>query len=419
MMGLIPAHPPLDRRALGRRLIVASAAIGGLGPFSMHVLLPALPSIAAQFAVRASTAQLLVSLSLLAIAFGNLVVAPLSDRFGRRPVIMAGLVLFMLGSLAGAVAPSMPLLIATRILQAFGAGAAMAVARAAISDFFGPDRAAGAMATTATAVLVVPMFAPTLGGFTIEWFDWRASFVLALVLGAAVLWFTWIRTAETHAAARAAGPAPRTLSSYRQLLASPDYLAYVGFGGCMMGSVTVFITSAPYVAIEVLGVSPSAYGLLFFLPAFASFCGFFFTARMVHRLGGLRMMRMGAGLSFLGAALLLGLTLAGATHPLALFLPGMLVCGANALSAPNSTTGAITAAPAIAGAASGLLGFFQLVVGAVATQLVAYLADGTGLPLAGAIIILNLAALALLAHITHRRQLLTVTKAPPRGRQQP
>jgi chromate transporter len=159
-------------------------------------------------------------------------------------------------------------------------------------------------------------------------------------------------------------------------------------------------------------------GLLFFLPAFASFCGFFFTARMVHRLGGLRMMRMGAGLSFLGAALLLGLTLAGATHPLALFLPGMLVCGANALSAPNSTTGAITAAPAIAGAASGLLGFFQLVVGAVATQLVAYLADGTGLPLAGAIVILNLAALALLAHITHRRQLLTVTKAPPRGRQQ-
>jgi hypothetical protein len=132
----------------------------------------------------------------------------------------------------------------------------------------------------------------------------------------------------------------------------------------MMGSVTVFITSAPYVAIEVLGVSPSAYGLLFFLPAFASFCGFFFTARMVHRLGGLRMMRMGAGLSFLGAALLLGLTLAGAAHPLALFLPGMLVCAANALSAPNSTTGAITAAPAIAGAASGLLGFFQLVVGA-------------------------------------------------------
>jgi MFS transporter, DHA1 family, multidrug resistance protein len=132
MKGLTPANPPLDRRALGRRLIVASAAIGGLGPFSMHVLLPALPSIAAQFSVRASTAQLLVSLSLLAIALGNLVVAPLSDRFGRRPVIMAGLLLFMFGSLAAAAAASMPLLIAARILQAFGAGAAMAVARAAI-----------------------------------------------------------------------------------------------------------------------------------------------------------------------------------------------------------------------------------------------------------------------------------------------
>jgi MFS transporter, DHA1 family, multidrug resistance protein len=221
MMGLIPAHPPLDRRALGRRLIVASAAIGAWGPSACTCCCRRCRPLRRQFAVRASTAQLLVSLSLLAIAFGNLVVAPLSDRFGRRPVIMAGLVLFMLGSLAGAVAPSMPLLIATRILQAFGAGAAMAVARAAIMDFFGPDRAAGAMATTATAVLVVPMLAPTLGGFTIEWFDWRASF--AARAGprrrrAVVHLDTHCRDPRGRAAA---GPAPRTLSSYRQLLANP------------------------------------------------------------------------------------------------------------------------------------------------------------------------------------------------------
>lgn len=202
---MIPQSSSVGRRELGRRLIVASAAIGALGPFGMHLLLPALPAIAAGFSVRTSTTQLLVSLSLVAIAFGNLTVAPLSDRFGRRPVIVAGLVLFLTGSLAGLAAPSMTLLIAARIVQAFGAGAAMAVARATITDFFGVERAASAMAATATAVLVVPMFAPTLGGIAVEWIGWRAGFGLAVAVGAAVLYFTLARTAETHAASRPAG----------------------------------------------------------------------------------------------------------------------------------------------------------------------------------------------------------------------
>lgn len=411
MQRLTPAIAPPDRRDLGRRLIVASAAIGALGPFGMHVLLPALPSIAAAFSVRAAASQLLVSLALVAIALGNLVVAPLSDRYGRRPVIMAGLWLFLAGSAAAALAPSLPVVVAARIVQAFGAGAAMAVARAAIMDFFGPDRAASALATTATAVLVVPMVAPTLGGLAVEAWQWRAPFALAVIAGLAALWFTWAQTTETHAASRSAGPSPRTLSSYRRLLGNPGYVAYVAFGGCMMGTVTVFITSAPYVGIEVLGISPSGYGLLFILPAAASFAGFFFTSRMATRLGGMRMMRMGAGLSLAGAAALLVAMLAGATHPLALFVPGMMICAANALSAPNSTTGAIAAARDVAGAASGLLGFFQLLVGAAATQIVATLAAGSGLPLAVAVVLLNLVALTLLVHIGRRGAIEAVARA--------
>ena len=400
----------MNKQLQGKRLIVASAAIGSLGPFGMHLLLPSLPAIADEFSIGTSATQLLISLSLVAIALGNLMVAPLSDRFGRRPVILAGLGLFIAGSLAGLFAPAIAPLIAARVVQAFGAGAAMAVARAAITDFFGTERSASAMATTATAVLLVPMFAPTLGGFTVEWAGWRAVFVLATLVGTAVLYFTLARTGETHARDPAAGPSPRTLSSYRRLLGSPDYLSYVLFGSCMMGTVTVFITSAPYVAIQVLGVKPSTYGLLFFLPAFASFAGFFFTARMARRLGGIRMMRMGATLAFAGAACMTVLAVMGISHPLALFVPGMLVCGANALSAPNSTTGAITSAPDMAGAASGLLGFIQLLVGAAMTQLVAVLANGTALPLVGAIAGLNLCALGLLAHITRRGALETVRR---------
>lgn len=393
----------MDRRIAGRRLIIGSAAICALGPFGMHVLLPALPAIAVDLAQPAATVQLLISLSLVAIAFGNLIVAPLSDRFGRKAVIVAGLWLFLAGSLAGLFATSIKVLIAARIVQAFGGGAAMAVGRAAITDFYGVGRSANALATVATAVLVVPMFAPILGGFTVEWIGWRAAFALALALGGAVLYFAVSRMAETHAGARSAGPSLQTFASYRRLLGSSEYLRYVGFGSCMMGAVTVFVTSAPYVAINVLGVTPSNYGLLFFLPAFAGFAGFFYTARMAHRIGGPRMMRIGAVLSCTGAAALVGATLAGATNPLMLFLPGMLVSGGNALSAPNSISGAITSTPDMAGAASGLLGFAQLLVGAVATQLVAVFANQTPYPLVTAIAVLSLGALAMFARLSRTR----------------
>lgn len=390
----------MDTRVLARRLIVGSAAIGALGPFGLHVLLPALPAIAVDFGASASTVQLLVSLSLVAIGLGNLVVAPFSDRFGRRIVAMAGLGLFLAGSVAGLLAPSLDALIAARILQAFGGGAAMAVARASITDFFGVGRSANALATMATAVLVVPMFAPILGGFTVEQAGWRAAFVLALVLGAGVLYFVFKHVEETHGATRSAGPSLQTFASYRSLLGSPAYLGFVAFGSCMMGAVTVFITSAPYVAMDVLGVRPAHYGLLFFLPAFAAFAGFFFTARMAHRLGARRMMRIGVALSVAGAAALVAGALLGVAHPLALFLPGMLVCGGNALAAPHSTTSAITSAPDMAGAASGMLGFVQLLVGAAATQLVAEFANQTAYPLIIAIAALSLGALVLLRRLT-------------------
>lgn len=387
-------------RVAGRRLIAGSAAIGALGPFGMHVLLPALPAIAVDFRASASTVQLLVSLSLVAIGLGNLMVAPFSDRFGRRAVIIAGLCLFMAGSLAGLLAPSLDALIAARIVQAFGGGAAMAVARAAITDYFGVGRSANALATMATAVLVVPMFAPILGGFTVEAAGWQAAFGLALALGASVLYFVLVRVEETHDASRSAGPSLRTFLSYRRLLGSRDYLCFVAFGSCMMGVVTVFITSAPYVAIDVLGVRPSHYGLLFFLPAFAAFGGFFYTARRAHRHGSRFMMRVGAGMAMAGAALLVAGALLGIGHPLALFLPGMLVCGGNALAAPHATTGAITSAPDVAGAASGMLGFVQLLVGAAATQLVAEFANQTAHPLIVAIAVLSLGALALLGPLS-------------------
>ncbi len=389
----------MQPRDASRRLIAASAIIGSIGTFSLHVLLPALPAIAVAMGVAPHSAQLLISLSILAIAFGNLAIAPLSDRYGRRPIVLLSLGLFVLGSAAGVFAKSLGWLVASRVVQAFGGGAAMSVMRATILDHFGPGRAASALAATATAILLAPMVAPSIGGFVLEWLDWHAVFALSGILGFAVFLFASRNLRDARRADRAAGPSLRYLSSYRRLFASRDYRAFLVFGSCMVSMIYTFVTGAPYVAIDVLGVSPSRFGLLLFFPALASFAGFLLASRVTSRFGGQRMMRAGAMIAFAGALSMTGLALAGAWHPLALFVPGMAIGFANAIAAPSATIGAISRDPAIAGAASGLLGFLQLVTAAAATQLVAALSAHSPVPLAVVLLALCLASLLALRPI--------------------
>jgi MFS transporter, DHA1 family, multidrug resistance protein len=402
----------LQTRDASRRLIAGSAIIGSIGTFSLHVLLPALPAIASAMKVAPHAAQLLISLSILAIALGNLTIAPLSDRYGRRPVVLVSLGLFVLGSTAGIVADSLGALVAARVVQAFGGGAAMSVMRATILDHFGPARAASALAATATAILLAPMVAPSLGGFVLEWLGWRAVFALSGVLGFAVFVFASRNLRDTRRADPAAGPSLRYWASYRRLLGSREYLAFLVYGSCMVSMIYTFVTGAPYVAIDILGVSPSRFGLLLFFPAVASFTGFLVAARMTGRLGGQRMMRAGAMIAFAGTVSMAGLALAGVHHPLALFVPGMAIGFANAIAAPSSTIGAISRDPAIAGAASGLFGFLQLVTAAASTQVVAAFTGRTPVPLSIVLLVLCLVALLALRPI---RKIELARPAPPQA----
>ena len=393
----------LQTRDASRRLIAGSAIIGSIGTFSLHVLLPALPAIAAAMRVEPHAAQLLISLSILSIALGNLMVAPLSDRYGRRRIVLASLGLFVLGSAAGIVAPTLDLLVAARVVQAFGGGAAMSVMRATLLDHFGPAKAASALAATATAILVAPMLAPTLGGFVVEALDWRAVFALSGVLGFGVFLFASRTLRDARRADPSAGPSLSYWPSFRRLLSSREYLAFLVYGSCMVSMIYTFVTGAPYVAIDVLGVSPSRFGLLLFFPALASFAGFILAARMTGRIGGQRMMRAGATIALAGTATMAALALAGFRHPLALFVPGMALGFANAIAAPSSTIGAISRDPAIAGAASGLLGFLQLVTAAASTQVVAALTGHSPVPLTIVLLVLCLVALLALRPISKIR----------------
>jgi DHA1 family bicyclomycin/chloramphenicol resistance-like MFS transporter len=398
------AIPDPDDVLLSRdqQMILGAAFISSLGTFGMQVLLPALPAIATHFGTSPGRTQLLISVSMLSLGLGNLVVAPASDRFGRRPVILAGLSLFLASSVVCLLAPSLELLIVARALQAFGAGAAMAVVRATLADAFGVERAASAIAYTGMAILVVPMIAPTIGGLAIEGFGWRAPFGLAVVLGAAVLAFAWRRVGETHRVSlEERARRPRTIASYRLLLSSPAFVGISLYGGFMLGAVYGFVTGGPYLGIRVYGLSPVEYGLWFAVPSAASLVGFLVAGRFSRAVGGARMMLVGVVGSTLGVIVILLPVALHAWTPVTLFLPASVLCFATALSAPNSAAAAIMVRPEIAGAASGLLGFMQLVVAAMLAQLLASLENGTPWPLAWVLVGANGAAL--LAYVWIRR----------------
>ena len=385
-------------------MIFGSAAIGALGSFATHSILPALSSIRAELQSDIGVTQLIVSLSLLSLGAGQLCVAPLSDRYGRRPIILAGLLLYVFASIAAAFAGGIGWLIGARALQAFGCGAAISVARATLMDYFGPTRAATGIAYTATAILLVPMFAPTLGGYMAEFLGWRWIFVICASLGVAVLIFNWVRIAETHPRGAPSEPRPRSLHSYRTLLTSPDYLAFVGFGAFMTSAMYTVITGAPYVVIDVMHMAPSTYGKLFLIPALGSFTGFFLAARLGRRMGTQQLLRAGICIGLAATIAMAVMMAAQYWHPLAIFLPAMGLGFSNALATPGSTSSAIAIHPKIAGAASGLLGFTHLALSAASTQLVAHLADHTPLPFVVAVLAQVLIAAAIYLFIRKRKQ---------------
>jgi len=385
------------------QIIAGGAAIGALGSFATHSILPALSAIRTNLGSDIGVTQLIVSLSILSLGVGQLIVAPLSDRIGRRPIILTGLLLYVAASIAAAFARRIEWLIAARAVQAFGCGASISVARATIVDYFGPGHSATGIAHMATVILLVPMIAPTLGGYLAEFFGWRWIFGSCALLGAVVLIFTWVRIAETHPPLGTHRTRPGSAHSYRILLSSPDYLAYVCFGSFMTSALYTVITGAPYIVIEVMHLAPSTYGKMYLLPALGSFTGFFLAARVARRFGALRMLNTGVILGTVAALAMTALVLAHVWHPLVIFLPAMALGFANALATPSSTSSAINTHPEIAGAASGVLGFAGLALSALTTQITAHLANHTPIPFAWMVLAQVLVAFAVLWWLRRHR----------------
>ncbi len=360
-------------------LITLLAAVTAIGPFALQALSPALPALATDFAVPAAVAQLMLSLSLVAMAASTLVWGPVSDRLGRRPVMVAGLVLAGFGSALAALAPELWIAILGRLMQAGGAVAGMVLARAVAQDLYGKDRSAAVIGQITAAMVVAPMVAPALSGLIVESVGWRGIF--ALVAVAALGLALWVRAKLPETAPRGRRENPlATLRAFGQIGRLRTFWAHACFGACSLAGFLFFVGAAPYVMEQAYGARPSVYGL-FFMPLAATYmlanmaCG-----RMTSRFGSRRMIIFGGGCTIAAMATGLVVMSLGVINPLALMVPAFFHSIGAGLSVPNSIAGAVGAAPERAGAASGLLGFIQFLTAAVTTQIAGFLPHDTAAP---------------------------------------
>lgn len=396
-------RPPV--RAEGTKALLALLiALTALAPVSLQIFIPSLPAIQASFGTSAGTTQLVLSLSIFANAIATLAYGPLSDRFGRRPVVIAGLVIFVIGSVLSAIAPTIGLLIAARIIQSAGAAAGMVLARAIIRDLYDREQAASAIAYLTMAMVVAPMVAPTIGALLIDHVGWRAIFIAMTALGILMTLLAWRGLMETRAT-RQAGASSGLLRGAVFLLRQPAFLAYLLQSTFAISTFFAFISGAPYFMIDIAGRSATDYGLLFMIVSGGFMIGNFVTARLGRRVGIDRLIWIGNILALVATCVAATFMAAGHWTPLALFGPMMVTGFANGLSIANAQAGAISINPNLAGTASGLAGFAQMFIAALVSQFVGTLQNGTPYPMVSFMVgcaFLSLACFALLHR--HQRQ---------------
>jgi len=358
-----PISPPIW-------ILVAATATG---PLALNIFVPSMPGLVRVFDTDYATIQLTLTLYLVGVAVAQLIYGPLSDRFGRRPLLLAGVAIYVLASVLCALAWSIEVLIVGRILQAVGGCAGMVLGRAIVRDVYERNRAASVLAIVTMAMAVAPAIAPALGGYIEIGYGWNATFLVPMVMGVIVLAgaIRGLNETNLHLAPRIDLIA--MLRSYGELLRSRAFIGYAGNTAMSVGAFFSFLAGAPYVMIEILDREPSEYGFYFMLISVGYMTGNFGASRLSQRLGVDRMIPIGVAISIVGAVLGASLLVAGIVTAASVFLPMMLVAVGNGLSQPNGIAGAVSVNPRIAGAASGLMGFTQMTCGAIFTIIVGVL----------------------------------------------
>lgn len=384
---------PAAPRAPGLFVLIAMSA---LGPVALNIFIPSMPGLQAAFATDYGTAQLTLTLYLASLAVSQLFVGSISDRFGRRPVLLAGTALFIVASLASAFATSIELLILGRVLQAAGGCAGIALSRAVIRDLYPRDKAASLIGYVTMAMVVAPMVSPAIGGLLDQIAGWRTGFFVVALLGIVVLALAFRQLHETHHQRDRNANVLRLARNSLVLLREPAFMGYALCSSFGSGIFFAFLAGAPFIVTEIMGGTPADYGFYFIIISIGYMGGNFVSGRYATRAGANALIASGSLVALTGLALLVATSVAEIASPLAIFAPMAVIAISNGLTIPSATAAAISVRPQIAGAAAGVTGFLQIGTGAVATLAVGLAHDGSRWPMVAVMVTSGLIALAFL-----------------------
>ncbi|AZV78854.1 Bcr/CflA family efflux MFS transporter [Parasedimentitalea marina] len=362
-----------QRRFLNRQSpphISTLILLSGLSALAMNVFLPSLPGMAEHYQVEYRLMALSVPLYLAVNAIIQILIGPISDKVGRRPVILVGIVLFLLATVGCILSPTAEIFLLFRMAQAVSA-VAMVLSRAAVRDLYDQDKAASMIGYVTMGMAVVPMVGPAIGGVLDQAFGWTANFWLLLVLATIILTFSYLDFGET--AHKSGKTLVAQFQEYPELLRSPRFWGYSLASGLSSGSFFAYLGGAPFVGTEIYGLTTAELGLYFASPAIGYFAGNFMSGRYSTRFGINRMVFWGCWINGVGVALSLILAFAGLDTVYSFFGFMTLVGLGNGMAIPNSTAGALSVRPHLAGTAAGLSGAMMLGVGAGLSALAGWL----------------------------------------------
>ncbi|OHC70635.1 MAG: hypothetical protein A3H93_16865 [Rhodocyclales bacterium RIFCSPLOWO2_02_FULL_63_24] len=354
-----------------------------LQPLSTDLYLASLPNLASDFATTPAAVQQTLSLFVFGFGTAQLISGPLSDRFGRRPVLIGGLSVYLVSGLACALAPSLDMLVAARFAQAIGCCTAVVVARAIIRDAYSPVDGAHVLAKASSLLALAPILGPILGGYLQVSFGWRAAFVALALAGLAVWIAAWRNMKESNSQLNPDAMRMGSLAgTYLDVVRTLAFWAYALPGAISYASIFVFISGTPFVLIRVLGVPTQYYGYLFAFGVCGYLGGTLICRRMLGTIGVARALALGTTIGLAGSLGFLGLVLIGTSHWALVVAAQFVVMAAHGINFPCAQSGSLAPFSQQAGAAAGLFGCLTMYAALLAGMWVGSSHDGTLLPLA-------------------------------------
>ncbi|TRZ55562.1 MAG: Bcr/CflA family efflux MFS transporter [Rhodocyclaceae bacterium] len=374
-----------------------------LQPLSTDVYLASLPHLTGYFSATPAAVQQTLSMFVIGFGTAQLVSGPLSDRYGRRPILMGGLAIYLASSIACGLASSLQFLVIARFIQGVGCCTAVVVTRAIIRDSYAPTDGARMFANASSLMSLVPILGPVLGSYLQVAYGWRASFGVHSVFSAILIWAAGYWLVETNIHRNLDATKISGLSrSYAEVASSPAFWAYTMPGALSYTSIFVFISGASFVLIQVLGVPTEYYGYCHAFSILGYLSGTIICRRLLTRVGLVQTLTIGTTLSLVGGLSFLVLVLSGVVHWTVILGCMFLTMSAHGINNPCTQTGAVAPFQQRAGAAAGLMGFITMVAALLAGTWVGASFDGTLLPLAltsaGVAVMLFVSARLLLKH---------------------